>query len=137
PSSRERRRPPAGGRIASVLVGRVEEGARLERRVVGARRGRGGAVLILGEAGVGKSALVERVCRSTRGVRLLRARGVESEAERGFSLLADLTRPVLELVGRIPPPQAAALEGALALRVPAPGDRFAVYAALLSLLAVA
>jgi DNA-binding CsgD family transcriptional regulator len=68
-------------------------------------------------------------------MQLLRARGIESEAQIPFGSLLELIRPALMMLERIPEPQAAALEGALALR-PGPGhDRFAVGAATLSLLA--
>ncbi len=62
---------------------------------------------------------------------------MEAEAELPFAGLADLVRPVVELLGQIPGPQRAALSGALALGPPVPGDRFAVAAATLSLLAAA
>lgn len=94
-------------------------------------------MMLTGEPGVGKTALVAEVCAHARGVRMVRATGIESEASLGFSLLADLLRPFLELIGRIPRPQAAALEGALALAPPARSDPFAVFAGTLSLLAAA
>ncbi len=68
-------------------------------------------------------------------MQLLRARGIESEAQIPFGSLLELIRPALEMLGQIPPPQAAALESALALRPGTAHDRFAVGAATLSLLA--
>ncbi len=68
-------------------------------------------------------------------MRLLRARGIESEAQIPFGSLLELIRPALVLLDKIPAPQAAALEAALALRPAAAQDRFAVGAATLSLLA--
>src|SRR5262245_27353808 len=68
-------------------------------------------------------------------MRLLRARGIESETHVPFAALLELLRPALDLLERIPRPQAAALEVALALRPGEGGDRFAVGAATLSLLA--
>ena len=120
-----------------VLVGRAAESAWLKRRVTLARRGEGSAVLVAGEPGVGKTALIGRVCASARGFRVLRAVGVESEASLGFSVLADVCRPLLGLLEQIPGPQAAALQGALALGPAVPADPFAVFAGVLSLLAVA
>src|SRR5205823_11675973 len=69
------------------------------------------------------------------GMRVLRARGVESEAEVPFGGLLELLRPALRAVDQIPKPQADALGGALALRPAHAGDRFAIGAATLSLLA--
>jgi predicted ATPase len=68
-------------------------------------------------------------------MRLLRARGIESEAHVPFAGLLELLRPALGVLSRIPRPQAVALESALALRPGAAKDRFAVGAATLSLLA--
>jgi DNA-binding CsgD family transcriptional regulator len=120
-----------------VLVGRAAESAWLRRRVALARRGQGGAVLVTGEPGAGKTALIGQVCTGVRGFRVLRAAGVESEASLGFSVLADICRPLLGLIEEIPGPQAAALQGALALGPAVPADRFAGFAGVLSLLAVA
>ena len=68
-------------------------------------------------------------------MRLLRARGIESEAQIPFGSLLELIRPALPLLGKIPAPQAAAMESALALRPGTGQERFAVGAATLSLLA--
>jgi predicted ATPase len=71
------------------------------------------------------------------GFTILRACPLEAESELAFAGLSELLRPILYLLDRIPAPQQAALSGALALGPPAPGDRFAVAAATLSLLAAA
>jgi hypothetical protein len=68
-------------------------------------------------------------------MQLLRARGIESEAQIPFASLLELLRPALAMLDHIPEPQAVALEGALALRPARAGERFAVGAATLSLLA--
>ncbi len=68
-------------------------------------------------------------------MRVLRARGVQSETRIPFGGLFELLRPALGCLGQIPPPQAVALESALALGAPRAEDRFAVGAATLSLLA--
>ncbi len=120
-----------------MLVGRAAESAWLRRRAALARHGEGCAILVAGEPGVGKTALVRQLCAATRGMTVLRGTGVESEASLGFSVLADICRPLLGLLDRIPGPQAAALQGALALGPAVQPDRFAVFAGALSLLAAA
>ena len=102
-----------------------------------ARRGAAGCLVIRGEAGIGKTALLEDAARSARGMAVLRARGVESEAELPYAGLLTLTRPILALVGELPEHQAAALRAALALGQPKPPEPLAVCAATLGLLAAA
>jgi DNA-binding CsgD family transcriptional regulator len=120
-----------------VLLGRDTEQQALDRLLAEARVGRSGVLAVVGEPGIGKTALLEEAAGRAEGMQLLRARGVESEAEVPFAGLLALLRPVLGALERIPEPQAAALGGALALRPGEPGDRFAVGAATLSLLAAA
>jgi DNA-binding CsgD family transcriptional regulator len=102
-----------------------------------ARGGAGGVVVITGEPGMGKSALLAWATSEARGFRMLRARGLESETELPFAALGDLLRPVVSELEQIPERQAAALAGALAIGPPAPSDRFAVAVATLSLLSAA
>ncbi len=91
---------------------------------------------LVGEAGIGKTTLLEYAAEHAGSLRLLRARGIESEAQIPFAALLELLRPALGLLERIPEPQANALEAALALRPRlAVSDRFAVGAGTLSLLA--
>ena len=97
--------------------------------------GRSGVLALVGEPGIGKTALVEYAAERAEGMRVLRARGIESEAEVPFAGLLELLRPALTAIDRIPAPQAAALSGALALAPATAQDRFAVGAATLSLLA--
>ena len=117
-----------------MLLGRASECGRIADLLDEARTGRGGVLVIGGEPGIGKSALLEYAARSAAGMRVLSARGVESEVELPFGALHELLGPVLDQLDRIPGPQAAALAGALALGPPVPGDRFAVAAGTLSLL---
>src|SRR3954453_7880808 len=109
-----------------MLLGRDEERLALDRLLAEARDGRSGVLALVGEPGIGKTALLDHVAERAEGMRVLRARGVESEAEVPFAGLAELLRPALGELARIPRPQAAALGGALALRPGSGGDRFAV-----------
>jgi len=120
-----------------MLLGREQELRELAAALSGARENRSGVLVLTGEPGIGKTALVDHVAAlaGDAGMRILRARGIESEARVPFAGLLDLLRPALGSLDRIPGPQAAALEGALALRPASAQDRFAVGAATLSLLA--
>jgi DNA-binding CsgD family transcriptional regulator len=117
-----------------VLVGRDSERHAVDRVVAAARVGDGGVLALTGEAGVGKTALLDHARTRFDGFRVVQATGTEQEQGIGFSGLLSLVRPALPLLPRIPAPQAAALEDALALRQGSGGDRFAIGAATLSLL---
>ncbi|HWH14731.1 MAG TPA: LuxR family transcriptional regulator [Miltoncostaeaceae bacterium] len=126
------------GTVSPVaLVGRDAERARIAALLDGARAHRSGGLVLVGPAGCGKSALLDAAADAAEGMRVLRARGIETEAEFAFSGLHDVLRPVLALRMDLPGPQRAALEGALALGPPAGHDRFAVSAATLGVLAAA
>ncbi|MEV0201523.1 LuxR family transcriptional regulator [Nonomuraea sp. NPDC050691] len=110
-----------------------------ERQVVNALlagmvTGGSGALIIRGEPGIGKTALLEHARGAAEGLRLLRANGVESEAELPFAGLHQLLQPVMHRLEELPRTQAAALRGAMGLG-PASGDRFLVGLAVLTLLA--
>lgn len=107
----------------------------LERLLEGAQAGTSAALIVHGEPGIGKTALLEHAGEAASGFTLLRVRSLAAEAELPFAGLSDLVRPILPLLDGIPGPQRAALAGALAVGPPSPGDRFAVAAATLSLLA--
>jgi hypothetical protein len=119
-----------------MLLGRDHEQQALVRLLDDARTGISGVLAIVGDAGIGKSALLAYAEENAAGMNVLRARGVQSEAHIPFAGLFELLRPALSWISQIPVPQAEALESALALRpaASAPG-RFAVGAASLSLLA--
>ena len=102
-----------------------------------ARAGRSGALLMHGEAGIGKTALMRWAIGQASGMRVLRARGIETESDIPFAGLAELVTPLLDRLDDVPDVQARALRGALALGPATPHDRFTVPAGLLSLLAVA
>src|SRR5215210_7965543 len=102
-----------------------------------ARGGRSAALLVYGEAGMGKTSLLRDAAAQATGLRVLKARGIESESHLPFAALSELLAPLLELRSEIPPVQARALGGALALEAATVSDRFAVAAGVLSLLAAA
>src|SRR5581483_10536358 len=118
-----------------MLLGRERERQAVEEALAGARSGQSAVVAFVGEAGIGKTALLEHAAERAEGLRVLQARGVETEARVPFASLFELLRPALSTLDRIPEPQAAALESALALRPRAAGERFAIGAATLSVLA--
>jgi len=120
-----------------MLLGRDRERQELEAVLAGGRLNRSGVLVLTGESGIGKTALLDHAAAlaGEAGMRVLRARGIESEARVPFAGLHELLRPALGSLGRIPDPQAAALAGALALRPSTAQDRFAIGAATLSLLA--
>ena len=118
-----------------MLVGREDERTQLDSLIARARGGESAALLLYGEPGIGKTRLLEYAAGSAADFKVLRARPLEAESELAFAGLSELLRPVLHLLGRIPGPQEAALSGALALGPPVLGDRLAVAAATLSLLA--
>jgi DNA-binding CsgD family transcriptional regulator len=118
-----------------MLLGRERERQALDRLLSDARSGVSGVVAIVGEPGIGKSALLDEARRLADGFTVLQARGVESEARVPFGGLLELLRPALGRLRAIPGPQADALGRALALQPGPTGERFAVGAATLSLLA--
>jgi DNA-binding CsgD family transcriptional regulator len=118
-----------------MLLGRDEEQQTLTRLLEAARAGASGVLAIVGEPGIGKSALLGYAGEQAAGMNVLRARGVQSEAHIPFGGLFELLRPALAGIGQIPGPQAAALESALALRPASAPGRFAVGAGTLGLLA--
>lgn len=109
-------------------------GRQTEQSIIGELlEGRSGALVVRGEAGIGKSALLEYAAAKARA-QVLRATGVESESDLPFAALHMLLRPVLDHVEALPPQQAEALRGALGLGGATRGDRFLVGLATLSLL---
>ena len=118
------------------LVGREHELALLEGLLAEAVDGRSAAVVLRGEAGIGKTALLRYATARAQSLDflVLRARGLETESELAFAGLGDLLLPIADLLARIPPPQAAAVRGALALGPPTTASRFAVCAGTLSVL---
>jgi DNA-binding CsgD family transcriptional regulator len=106
----------------------------LDALLEGARSSRSGVLVVRGEAGIGKSALLDDAVARARGMPVLRAIGVESEAEMAFAGLHQLVRPVLGAIDRLPERQADALACAFGLGGGAVDDRFLVSLATLGLL---
>ena len=100
-----------------------------------ARDGRSRVLVVSGEAGVGKTALIDDVVGQADSMRVVRVVGVESEMTMPFGALFDVCRPFLGSLGDLPDRQRRALEGALAMGPAGEGDLFAIGAAALSLLA--
>jgi DNA-binding CsgD family transcriptional regulator len=120
-----------------MLYGRRQERAQLTALLEGTRAGHAGVLVIRGEAGVGKHAMLQDAAEQATGFRLLRCTGVEADVALPFAALQQLLEPVLDRLDRVPAPQAQALRGAFGL-VETQGDtnRFLVELAVLSLLGV-
>ena len=123
------RLPPPG------LLGRQSECEALDRLIAGVRAGQSRVLVVRGEAGVGKTALLEHLAAQASECRIARAAGVESEMELPFAGLHALCAPMLGRLRRLPAPQRGALGTALGLDAGPPPDRFMVGLAVLSLLA--
>jgi DNA-binding CsgD family transcriptional regulator len=119
------------------LVGRGRECAVIDRLLEGASRGESGSLVLRGEVGVGKSALLGYAADRAEVMAVLRAAGVELESDLAFAGLHSLLQPSVDKLPELPAPQRAALEAALGLGPAEGSDRFLVSAALLSLLAAA
>jgi hypothetical protein len=119
------------------LVGREEQQAVIDRLLDAARDGRSGALVVRGDAGIGKSALLDHAVRTAgaTGMRVVRGVGIESEAELAFGALHLLLHPFLDRLDRLPGPQAAALRTAFGLAEGPVPSRFLVGAGTLGLLA--
>jgi len=117
------------------LLGRGRERDALDQLVAGVRAGQSRVLVLHGEAGIGKSALLEYLSAAAKGCRIARAAGVESEMELAFAGLHALCAPMLGRLGRLPAPQRDALNTAFGMSAGPPPDRFMVGLAVLSLLA--
>ncbi|WP_218825687.1 helix-turn-helix transcriptional regulator [Streptosporangium subroseum] len=119
------------------LLGRQAECEALDRLLTAVRAGQSRTLVIRGEAGVGKSALLEHLTESASGCRVVRVAGVQSEMELAFAALHSLCAPMLDLLDGLPGPQRDALGTAFGLRAGPVPDRLLVGMAVLSLLAAA
>lgn len=133
-------RPPnasAGSTSQPALLGRAAECATIERLLGAAGRGESGSLVLRGEAGMGKTALLGQAVDQASGMAVLRATGVEAESDLAFAGLHALLRPIADELRQLPEPQRAALAAALGLESGEGADRFLVSAGVLSLLAAA
>lgn len=117
------------------LFGRRDECKVLDDLLAQARAGRSGVLVLRGEAGIGKTELLNHLCDRATGCRVVRAAGVQSEMELSYAALHQLCAPLLSHLDDLPEPQRDALRTAFGMRVGDAPDRFLVGLATLSLLA--
>jgi DNA-binding CsgD family transcriptional regulator len=118
-----------------MLLGRGAEREAVEQVLARARNGRSGALVIRGEAGIGKTALLQHARNAATGFRVEHAVGVESEIEFAYAGLHQVCAPLLDRLHALPDPQRTALGVAFGLHTGNPPDRFLVGLATLNLLA--
>jgi DNA-binding CsgD family transcriptional regulator len=120
-----------------MLVGREAEQRELDSLLASARDERSAVLVLRGEPGIGKTALLDYAAERASDMRVLRCVGIEAEHELPFAGMHQLVRPCLDLIERLPGPQATAISCALGLSDEGVEDRFLVSLGLLSLLAEA
>jgi len=118
-----------------VLFGRRGECAILDDLVAGARSGQSQVLVVRGEAGIGKTTLLEYLETTAAGCQIVRLAGVEAEMELAYAGLHQLCAPFLDRLDRLPAPQRQALGTAFGLIAAEVPDRFLVGLAVLDLLA--
>src|SRR4051812_49074596 len=119
------------------LFGRQREIAVLERLLSTAREGHGAVLVVYGDPGVGKTALLEYISATAQDFRVVRTAGVEGEMELDYAALQQLCSPILEYSDRLPDPQRDALGVAFGLSAGQPPNPFLVGLAVLGLLSEA
>lgn len=117
-----------------MLIDRNEERAELNSLLDQLREGMSGSLVLRGEAGIGKSALLNAIVESAQDLSMIQIEGIESEMQLGYAALHRLLLPHLPLLEHLPEPQRDALRSAFGLTSLAPPDRFLVSLAALSLL---
>ena len=122
---------------ATPLRGRADECGVLDGLLADVRRGKGRSLLLRGEAGIGKTALLEYLIESASDMTVLRAVGVESEMELACASLHQLCAPLLDRLESLPLPQRDALRVVLGMTAGPPPDRFLVGLGALNLLSEA
>ena len=149
-------RPPVGGRSGPVparalgrksaagappavvrLAGRAPERGALDQLLAALRGGDSQALVLLGEPGIGKTALLEELAERASGCRVVSVSGVQSEMELAFAALHQLCAPLLGRLDAVPAPQALALRTTFGMSTGPVPDRFLVGLGVLTLLAEA
>jgi hypothetical protein len=120
---------------ATRIVGRGSERGVMERFLGAVREGDSSALVVLGEPGIGKTALLEELAERASDCRVVRVPGVQSEMELAFAALHQLCAPLLNRLDAVPAPQALALQTTFGMSSGPVPDRFLVGLAVLSLLA--
>src|SRR5436309_13892470 len=128
--------PPASGG-SPVLRGRTGEAALMDGVLAAVREGESRTLLLRGEPGIGKTALLEQMIGNAPDLRVLRAVGVESEMELAFASLHQPCAPILDRAAGLPAPQRTALETVFGVDVGPPPDPLLVGLAVLSLVSEA
>jgi DNA-binding CsgD family transcriptional regulator len=123
--------------VSKKLLGRARECDTLDELLAAVRRGQSRALVVRGEPGVGKTALLEYGVESASDLRVARAFGVDSEMELAFAALHQVCTPMLDRLERLPKPQRDALSTAFGLMSGPPPDRFLVALAALGVLSEA
>lgn len=118
-----------------MLVGRDHERSVVDELLATARAGRSAVLVVRGEPGIGKTALLGYAEDGATGMTVLHSLGIEGEHELPFAGLHQLIRPCLALMNRLPAPQAVALQGAFGLGFERVENPFLVALGLLGLLA--
>jgi DNA-binding CsgD family transcriptional regulator len=128
---------PELGLTSRGLVGRERECVVIDRLLEASARGESSSLVLRGEAGTGKTALLAYAADRSGASTVLRTTGVEAESDIAFAGLYGLLRPIVDRLGEVPEIQAAALAGALGLAPSVGFDRLLVSAGVLSLVAAA
>ena len=115
---------PGTGVVQDVLVGRSADRRALDDLVEAIRLGLSRSLVIVGEAGIGKTRLLRYAAQAAEGLRTVSIAGVESELRLGFAALHRMLVPFLDRIGRLPGPQRDALGSAFGLSAGPPADRF-------------
>ena len=127
--------PGNGTQAGDGLIGRGMERATIHGLLAAARRGEGGALVLAGPPGIGKSTLVQHAIDAAPAFRILRVAGVESEMAFGYAGVHQLGLPIVDGLRRLPEPQREAMDAVLGRSTHGPVDPFLVGLAVLSLVA--
>ena len=119
------------------MVGRADQCAQVDELLESARNGLGGALVVRGEAGVGKTSLLDYAVDRAEGFRVARLTGLELEQDLGFAMLHRLLAPMLDRIGQLPSVQRDALSSALGLAAGPPANPFLVGLGVISLTTMA